>query len=46
VEGGREDEREEIARNALAQGATIEFVQKITELDIETVKNIQTDTQR
>jgi predicted transposase/invertase (TIGR01784 family) len=31
-----------IARNALAEGATVEFVQKITGLDMETIKNIQT----
>jgi predicted transposase/invertase (TIGR01784 family) len=42
VEDGREDEREEIARNALAEGLPIDVVQKITGLDMETIKNIQT----
>jgi predicted transposase/invertase (TIGR01784 family) len=40
-EGIREG-RTIIARNALAEGATVEFVQKITGLDMETIKNIQT----
>jgi predicted transposase YdaD len=40
-EKGREKGREEIARNALAEGASIEFVQKITGLDMETVKSLQ-----
>jgi hypothetical protein len=39
-EGGREEGREEIARNALAEGATIEFVQNITGLDLETIKTL------
>jgi len=33
--------QEEIARNALAEGASIEFVQKITGLDINTIKKLQ-----
>ena len=37
-EEGREEEREEIARNALAEGSSIEYVQKITGLDLETIK--------
>jgi predicted transposase/invertase (TIGR01784 family) len=41
MEDGREGEREEIARNALAEGASIEFVQKITGLDMETVKSLE-----
>ena len=45
-EEGREDERKEsmekVARNALAEGASIEFVKKITGLDIEAIKAIQT----
>jgi predicted transposase/invertase (TIGR01784 family) len=41
LEGMRES-RTNIARNALAEGATVEFVQKITSLDMETIKNIQT----
>jgi len=36
---GRTASREEIARNALAEGASIEFVQKITGLDIDTIKS-------
>jgi hypothetical protein len=34
--------REEIARNALAEGASIEFVQKITGLSPETIKTLGT----
>ncbi|MDR2702478.1 MAG: hypothetical protein LBB72_08615 [Spirochaetaceae bacterium] len=34
---GRAEERAEVARNALAQGASPEFVQKITGLDIQTI---------
>ena len=34
----REEEREEIARNALAEGSSIEYIQKITGLDLETIK--------
>ena len=41
MEKGREKGFEEVARNALAEGATIEFVQKITGLDLEAIKNIQ-----
>ena len=33
----REEEREAIARNALAEGASVEFVQKITGLELETI---------
>jgi predicted transposase YdaD len=33
--------REETARNALAQGLSIEIVQKITGLDMETIKSLQ-----
>jgi len=38
-EDGLMDGKEEIARNALAEGASIEFVQKITGLDMDTIKN-------
>jgi len=41
-EKGRMASREEIARNALAEGSSIEFVQKITGLDLETIKSLQT----
>ena len=37
---GREEGREEIARNALAEGLSFETVQKITGLDLETIKNL------
>jgi predicted transposase/invertase (TIGR01784 family) len=39
-EEGREEEKLEIARNLLAEGSTLEFVQKITGLDIETIENL------
>ena len=35
---GRAEEREEIARNALGEGASIEFVSKITGLDLEAIE--------
>jgi len=37
---GRADEKLEIARNALAEGATPEFVQKITGLSLDEIKNL------
>ena len=37
---GLEEGRVEIARNALAEGSSIEYVQKITGLDLETLKNL------
>jgi predicted transposase/invertase (TIGR01784 family) len=40
---GREEGIMEIARNALAEGASIEFVQKITGLDLEVIEHIQTE---
>jgi len=40
-EEGAEERAEKIARNALAEGAPIEFVQKITGLDLETIKNLE-----
>ena len=40
LEKGIEEGREEVARKALAEGATIEFVQKITGLDVETIKRL------
>ena len=44
MEKGREEGlaegREEIARNALAEGVSMEIIQKITGLDIETIKNL------
>jgi len=40
-EEGQEDKQEEIARNALAEGVSIEFVKKITGLDMETIKKLQ-----
>ena len=41
LEVEREETREEVARNALAEGLSIEIVQKITGLDLETIKNLQ-----
>ena len=41
-EEGRGIEREEIARNALAEGASVEFINKITGLDTETIMTLQT----
>ena len=41
LEKGMEKGMETVARNALAEGAALEFVQKITGLDMETLKNIQ-----
>jgi predicted transposase YdaD len=40
LEQGREQGLETAARNALAQGASLDFVQKITGLDIETIKQL------
>ena len=40
-EEGREEEREEIARNALLKGSSIEFIHEITGLDIETIESLQ-----
>ena len=38
---GREGGKEEVARNALAEGATVEFVQKITGLDMDTIASLR-----
>jgi len=43
LEEGREDERNIIAKNLLAEGSTPEFVQKITGLDLETIQKIIND---
>jgi predicted transposase/invertase (TIGR01784 family) len=40
LEKGREQGIMDTARNALAEGASIEFVQTITGLDMETVKSL------
>jgi predicted transposase YdaD len=40
LEKGLEQGLETAARNALAEGASIEFVNKITGLDIETIKQL------
>jgi predicted transposase/invertase (TIGR01784 family) len=45
-EYGHEEGMMTAARNALAKGIPVETVQEITGLDMETIKNIQTDTQR
>ena len=39
-EEGVEEGREEIARNALMEGLSTETIQKITGLDIETIRHI------
>jgi len=44
-EEGMEIEREKIARKALAEGASIEFVKKNTGLDDEAIRNIQAEEQ-
>jgi len=41
MEKGLEKGREEIARNALAEGIPIELVQRITGLDVETIHNLR-----
>ena len=41
LEKGETKGREEVARNALAQGASLEFIQKITGLDIQTITAFQ-----
>jgi predicted transposase/invertase (TIGR01784 family) len=43
-EEGKEEGKMEIARNAFAEGATIEFIQKITGLNTETIQNIRSGT--
>jgi predicted transposase/invertase (TIGR01784 family) len=40
-EEGREERDTEVAKNALAAGLPIETIQKITGLDIETIKSLQ-----
>ena len=40
-EEGQEDGLDEIVRNALVEGASMEFVKKITGLDEETIKERQ-----
>ena len=40
IEEGRVNEKLEIARNLLCEGATFEFIQKITGLGIETIENL------
>jgi len=39
-EEGRSDEKLEIARNLLAEGSTLEFVQKITRLSMSEIENL------
>jgi len=38
---GRQEGRQQVARNALAEGASIEFVHKITGLDMKTITNLR-----
>jgi len=40
IEEGRNNEKLEIARNLLCEGATFEFIKKITGLDMETIENL------
>ena len=40
VEERLEDRNAEIVRNALAEGASIDFIKKITGLDIDTIKTL------
>jgi predicted transposase/invertase (TIGR01784 family) len=42
-EQGKNEEKLEIAMNSLAEGATPEFVQKITGLDLETIKRLSAE---
>jgi hypothetical protein len=41
LNGAREEKAVEIARNALAKGATPEFVHDITGLDMETINGLR-----
>jgi hypothetical protein len=45
-EEGREEGLISTARNALAEGLTPDFVQKITGLDMEIIEQLGKDTQR
>ena len=45
MEKGRANEQREIARNALAEGASVEFVQKITGLDMEAIEKLKGKTE-
>jgi predicted transposase/invertase (TIGR01784 family) len=40
---GEQNGKANVARNALAEGASVEFVQKITGLDIETIKQMKSE---
>jgi predicted transposase/invertase (TIGR01784 family) len=42
MEKGRGEGREEVARNALAKGASVEFIHDITGLDLETINSLGT----
>ena len=42
-EEGQEDKQEEIARNALAKGFSIEVIHYITGLNIEVIRKIQAE---
>ena len=43
IEVGWGKGREEIARNALAEGLSLEMIQKITALDLATIERLQPD---
>jgi predicted transposase YdaD len=40
-EEGREEKGEEIARNALEEGASVDFIQKITGLNIDAIERLK-----
>jgi predicted transposase/invertase (TIGR01784 family) len=40
IEEGLERGREEVAKNALGEGASVEFIQKITGLSTETIRSL------
>jgi hypothetical protein len=46
LEKGRVERSFEVAKNALAEGSSPEFVQKITGLDVETIKGLAAQRQR
>ena len=41
---GEAKTKEKVARNALAEGASVDFVQKITGLDLETIKAMKNES--
>ena len=41
IERGKDERNTEVARNALAEGATVEFVRKITGLDMDIIAGLR-----